>query len=80
MVDYVKLKLKAGKGGEGAVSFQRLRGRPYGPVDGGDGGDGGDVYLQVVKDPPYFSVFTFMEDNFVSCFFYFTYMSFNVSI
>src|SRR4030067_1760699 len=50
MVDYVKLHIKAGDGGDGAVSFQRLRGRPYGPVDGGDGCDGGDVYLQVVKD------------------------------
>jgi len=50
MVDYVKLNLKAGDGGDGAVSFQRLRGRPYGPPDGGDGGDGGSVYLIVNKD------------------------------
>ena len=50
MVDYVKLKLKAGRGGDGAVSFQHLRGQPYGPPDGGDGGDGGDVYLIVTKD------------------------------
>src|SRR3989344_1121514 len=50
MVDYVKLKLKAGRGGNGAVSFSHLRGQPYGPPDGGDGGDGGDVYLVVTKD------------------------------
>ncbi len=50
MVDYVKLHLKAGKGGNGAASFQRLRCRPYGPPDGGDGGDGGSAYLVVSKD------------------------------
>jgi GTP-binding protein len=50
MIDYVRLNIKAGKGGDGAVSFQRLRGRPYGPPDGGDGGEGGDVYLVVSKD------------------------------
>ena len=50
MVDYVKLHLNAGKGGNGAASFQRLRGRPYGPPDGGDGGEGGSVYLIVSKD------------------------------
>jgi GTP-binding protein len=50
MIDYVKIKLKAGKGGNGAASFQRLRGRPYGPPDGGDGGEGGNVYLVVSRD------------------------------
>jgi len=50
MVDYVKIRAKAGKGGDGAVSFQHLRGQPYGPPDGGDGGEGGSAYLRVSKD------------------------------
>jgi GTP-binding protein len=50
MIDYVKIHIKAGKGGDGAASFQRLRGRPYGPPDGGDGGEGGNVYLVVSRD------------------------------
>src|SRR3989344_430411 len=50
MIDYVRIKVKPGKGGDGAVSFQHLRGQPYGPPDGGDGGDGGDAYLVVTKD------------------------------
>ena len=50
MIDFVRIKVKAGDGGNGAVSFQHLRGQPYGPPDGGDGGDGGDVYLVVTKD------------------------------
>ena len=47
MVDYVKIHVQAGKGGDGTVSFQTMRGRSKGPPDGGDGGDGGDVYLAV---------------------------------
>lgn len=50
MIDFVRIKVKAGKGGDGAVSFAHLRGQPYGPPDGGDGGDGGNVYLVVSKD------------------------------
>ena len=50
MVDYVKIHIKAGNGGNGHVSFMRLRGKPYGPADGGDGGDGGNVYLIAKSD------------------------------
>lgn len=45
MVDYVKISVKAGDGGDGHVSFMRARGRPYGVAEGGDGGLGGDVYI-----------------------------------
>lgn len=40
-MDYVKLALKAGNGGNGCVSFRRekIRRAPGGP-DGGDGGKG----------------------------------------
>jgi len=50
MVDYVKIKIKAGKGGSGAVSFAKQMRRSLGPPDGGDGGAGGNVYLEVGKD------------------------------
>jgi len=62
MVDYVKIKVKAGHGGSGAVSFQRSRGSPYGPPDGGDGGDGGDVYLTVDKDLTTLLPYRFKKD------------------
>ena len=62
MVDYVKIKIKAGRGGAGAVSFQRLRSRPYGPPDGGDGGDGGDIYLVVDKDLTTLLPYRFKKD------------------
>jgi GTPase len=43
MTDEVTIKIKAGDGGDGAVSFLRQKFRPKGGPDGGDGGDGGDV-------------------------------------
>lgn len=44
-VDQVTVKLKAGKGGDGCVSFRREAGAPKGGPDGGRGGDGGSVYF-----------------------------------
>ena len=40
-VDKAKVNLKAGKGGDGAVSFRREIYIPKGGPDGGDGGKGG---------------------------------------
>jgi GTP-binding protein len=42
-VDKVQIKAKAGKGGNGAVSFRREKYVERGGPDGGDGGDGGDI-------------------------------------
>jgi GTP-binding protein len=44
-VDEVTIRVEAGKGGNGAVSFRRERFLPFGGPDGGDGGDGGSVFL-----------------------------------
>ncbi len=41
--DKVKIKLKAGNGGDGMNSFKAYKGKPACGPDGGDGGDGGDV-------------------------------------
>ena len=48
--DYVKIIAKAGKGGNGAVSFRREKYIASGGPDGGDGGKGGDVYFEVDPD------------------------------
>jgi GTP-binding protein len=46
-VDYVEIRVKAGNGGRGCVSFRREKYVPKGGPDGGDGGDGGDVIIKV---------------------------------
>ncbi len=45
-VDEAKIKVQAGKGGNGALSFRREKYIAKGGPDGGDGGDGGSVYLE----------------------------------
>lgn len=49
-VDTAKVSLKAGKGGDGAVSFRREIYIPKGGPDGGDGGKGGDIIFKADKD------------------------------
>ena len=48
-LDEVKIFLKSGNGGPGAVSFRREANVPYGGPDGGDGGKGADVIIECVE-------------------------------
>lgn len=45
-VDEAKIYVEAGRGGNGACSFLRMKFVPLGGPDGGNGGDGGSVYLR----------------------------------
>lgn len=45
--DEVAIRVTAGNGGNGCLSFLRERARPKGGPDGGNGGSGGSVYLHV---------------------------------
>jgi len=45
MYDRVEIKVRAGAGGDGVVSFRQEKFVPFGGPDGGDGGDGGDVVI-----------------------------------
>ena len=49
MLDTVMLKLVAGDGGDGKVSFRREKYVPRGGPDGGDGGDGGSLIIRGSK-------------------------------
>ncbi len=46
-IDRVKIKMKAGKGGNGLVAFRREKYVPLGGPSGGDGGKGGDILFEV---------------------------------
>lgn len=43
--DSVRVRLKSGKGGDGAASFRKEKFAPLGGPDGGDGGRGGNVFI-----------------------------------
>src|SRR5690625_3354458 len=44
-VDEASIRVQAGRGGNGCLSFRREKFIPRGGPDGGDGGDGGNVIL-----------------------------------
>jgi GTPase len=48
-LDQVKVYVRSGAGGAGAVSFRREKYIEYGGPDGGDGGKGGDVWIEAVE-------------------------------
>lgn len=46
MFDYAEIRVQAGRGGDGAITFRKEKYVPFGGPDGGDGGKGGNVILQ----------------------------------
>ncbi|MBQ7678039.1 MAG: GTPase CgtA, partial [Lachnospiraceae bacterium] len=46
-IDRINIHVKAGDGGNGAVSFRREKYVSHGGPDGGDGGNGGSVVFSV---------------------------------
>ena len=49
-IDYTKVKLTAGNGGDGITSFRREKYVPKGGPDGGDGGRGGHIVFKANRN------------------------------
>lgn len=62
LIDEVTVTIKAGNGGNGAVSFRTREGNPRGGPDGGNGGNGGDVYLLGTDDLTALSQFQYKKE------------------
>src|SRR3970040_823929 len=58
-IDVARIKVRAGQGGKGGISFRREKYVPRGGPDGGDGGRGGSMYMEASRsvgtllDPKY---------------------------
>ena len=48
--DRATIQVEGGRGGDGCISFRRVKFVPKGGPDGGDGGDGGDIVLVARAD------------------------------
>jgi GTP-binding protein len=59
--DRATLRVEAGNGGPGAISFRREKYVPKGGPDGGDGGHGGSIWL--VADPNVKTLLDFQTDR-----------------
>lgn len=60
-VDRVSVLIKAGKGGDGALSFRHEKFRARGGPDGGDGGNGGSVILQASRNQNTLAAFRYKK-------------------
>ncbi len=61
MIDYAKITIKAGDGGNGIVSFRHEKYVPKGGPDGGNGGEGGDVYFEATTELQDLEPFRFLK-------------------
>jgi GTP-binding protein len=59
MFDITEIKVLAGRGGDGAITFRREKFVPFGGPDGGDGGKGGDVIIEA--DPAIMNLWGFKK-------------------
>jgi GTP-binding protein len=60
-VDRVNVTLRAGDGGDGAMSFRHEKFRPLGGPDGGDGGDGGSIVLRASRNQDSLAAFRYKK-------------------
>ena len=62
MIDFARITIRAGDGGQGSGSFRHIKGKRYGKADGGDGGRGGNVYCQATRDLNTLEPYRYVKD------------------
>lgn len=62
MIDFARITIKAGDGGDGAGSFMHTKGKRRGKADGGDGGSGGNVFFVASANLNTLEPFRFVKD------------------
>lgn len=62
MIDFARITITAGRGGNGSGSFHKVKGKRYGKADGGNGGDGGNVYFQATSDLNTLEKYRYVKD------------------
>ena len=62
MIDYARISLKAGDGGNGAVAWRREKYEPTGGPAGGDGGDGGSIIIKATRNISTLEEFRFKKN------------------
>jgi len=60
-VDRVNVNIRAGKGGDGLLSFRREKFMAKGGPDGGDGGDGGSIILRASRNQNTLAAFRYKK-------------------
>lgn len=61
-VDEAQIRVEAGRGGNGVISFRREKYIPFGGPNGGDGGDGGSIFLVADRNINTLVDFRFTKD------------------
>lgn len=62
MIDFARITVIGGNGGDGSGSFAHTKGKRRGKADGGDGGRGGHVYLQATGDLNTLEPFRYLKE------------------
>lgn len=62
MIDYARITVTAGKGGDGGSSQRHLKGKRYGKADGGNGGNGGNVFIEASQDINTLEKYRYVKD------------------
>lgn len=62
-IDYTKIFIKSGDGGNGCISFRREKYVPKGGPNGGDGGNGGDVIFKASSQLSTLVDFTYQKHH-----------------